>query len=246
MEIIVVSNPDPVDAPLDTPGQTVSGETVSGEPESIPAALEPAGIEKERLDRLAESAATNDRIQLLKQALEAATSHAEQQLKAFEATRVRRRRWLGTVVALIAAGALLQALLYVQARRGASPPKPGPSQTDSFQPESRTPQAASAVDSALRRFARLSTRGGPLPWIPPPPSGELARGAEKLEAALSAHPEQTWPHIIDDIRETSGHAVCPFIWVDGAFAFILPEVPLGIGSLPDALTRCAGAVSEWH
>lgn len=75
-------------------------------------------------------------------------------------------------------------------------------------------------------------------------SGTLAQAAGKLAIALENYPQAVWPQVLARIRSNSGPRVCPFLWIDGTFAFILPEAPSGIGSLPAALAGCADAVER--
>ena len=177
-----------------------------------------AALQPEQLDWSAESAASNARISTLEEALEAATFRAD-------SFRRGRRLWLGTLALLIVVAAILQAILSDHSARTSGP-------------------ATSKPADPLRRLMLLPSRTGPEPWAAPPSSGELAFAAEKLGTALAVHPEQAWPQILNHIRETSGHSVCPFVWIDGAIALILPEAPAGIGSLPAVLGRCADAIGH--
>lgn len=225
MEIIVVSEPD--DQPAGPPPRT---DTVTDPPPASGA------IERERQDRLAESAATHARIRCLEEALATASSLATSQLEALEAMRRRRQLWMTVIVLLVAAAALWRAILKDQG--------PEPSREAASRRTEPRQSQLSAADSALRRFARLPAHVETDHRAPPLPAGELANAAEKLGAALEMHPQEAWPVILDHIRETSGHSVCPFLWTDGALAFILPEAPLGISSLPAAMTRCAQAIGD--
>lgn len=128
----------------------------------------------------------------------------------------RRKQWrLGLAVLIVAAGVLLR--LFREGQSGIAAPA-----TAEIPMRSAPPDGVEA-DSPLRRLALLPGQRIPEAEEGVSPPGSIVAGAERLGEALSRYPEAVWPEMLGYIRRTRGRETCPFLWVGGNFAFILPE-----------------------